>query len=72
MIMSVSVVHVLWECPAYSSCREYFLGELQGLLLLGDRFVDYKQLDSKENNFVCIRYREVGATFRFIASEGIY
>ena len=27
-----SVVHVLWECPAYSNCRLTFLEKLQELL----------------------------------------
>ena len=31
-----SVVHVLWECPAYSSCREGFKAKFKELR--GDSF----------------------------------
>ena len=35
-----SVVHVLWECSAYSSSRASFLLKLEELL--GDRYADLK------------------------------
>ena len=38
-----SVVHVLWECSAYSSSRASFL-----LKLLGDRYADFEALNSVE------------------------
>ena len=41
-----SVTHVLWECPAYRSCREHFSGELQELL--GGSGMDFEQLSSEE------------------------
>ena len=34
-----SVVHVLWECPAYSSCREAFRAKFKELI--GDSLVTY-------------------------------
>ena len=39
-----SVVHVLWECSAYSNCRLTFLEKLQELL--GDMDVNYLQKTS--------------------------
>ena len=41
-----SVVHVLWECLAYSSSRASFLLKLEELL--GDRYVDFEALNSVE------------------------
>ena len=38
-----SVVHVLWECPAYSNCRLTFLEKLQELL--GDKYIDFDSLN---------------------------
>ena len=38
-----SVVHVLWECPAYSNCRLTFLKKLQELL--GDKYIDFDSLN---------------------------
>ena len=36
--LNVRVIHVLWECPACSSCRLEFLGEkLQEIL--GDGYI---------------------------------
>ena len=40
-----SVVHVLWKCPAYSSCREAFRSKFKGML--GDSF---EQLSDIENS----------------------
>ena len=37
-----SVVHVLWECPAYSSCREGFRAKL-----LGDSFEQLSDIDKR-------------------------
>ena len=37
-----SVVHVLRECPTYSSSRLMFLGKLQGIL--GDRYTEFISL----------------------------
>ena len=34
--LNVKVVHVLWECPAYSSCREGFRAKFKELI--GDSF----------------------------------
>ena len=39
-----SVVHVLWECPAYSSSRLIFLEKLQGIL--GDRHTEFDSLNN--------------------------
>ena len=41
-----SVVHVLWECSAYSSSRANFLLKLEELL--GDRYADFEALNSVE------------------------
>ena len=41
-----SVVHVLWECPAYSNCRLTFLKKLQELL--GDKYIDFDSLNYLE------------------------
>ena len=41
-----SVVHVLWECSAYSSSRASFLWKLEELL--GDRYADFEALNSVE------------------------
>ena len=41
-----SVVHVLWECPAYSNCRLAFLKKLQELL--GDKYIDFDSLNYLE------------------------
>ena len=38
-----SVVHVLWECPAYDSIRNNFMVELENLL--GGRFGEFSTLD---------------------------
>ena len=38
-----SVVHVLWECPAYSNCRLTFVQEL-----LGDKYIDFDSLNYLE------------------------
>ena len=38
-----SVVHVLWECPAYSSCREAFKAKVKELI--GDSFELLSDLD---------------------------
>ena len=39
-----SVVHVLWECPAYDSIRNNFMVELENLL--GGRFGEFSTLDN--------------------------
>ena len=41
-----NVVHVLWECSAYSSSRASFLLKLEELL--GDRYADFEALNSVE------------------------
>ena len=41
-----SVVHVLWECPAYKDSREEFLVKLRATL--GEAFKDFKALDNIE------------------------
>ena len=41
-----SVVHVLWECTAYSSSRASFTEKLQELL--GDSYADFELLSSVE------------------------
>ena len=40
----MSVVHVLWECPAYDSIRNNFMVELENLL--GGRFGEFSTLDN--------------------------
>ena len=42
----MSVVHVLWECPAYKDCRERFLAKLRSTL--GEAFKDFEALDNIE------------------------
>ena len=39
-----SVVHVLWECPAYKDSREDFMIKLRSIL--GEAFKDFKALDN--------------------------
>ena len=39
-----SVVHVLWECPAYSSCREGFRAKFKELI--GDSFEQLSDTES--------------------------
>ena len=41
-----SVVHVLWECPAFGSCRLMFLEKLQELL--GDKYSNFDSLTNLE------------------------
>ena len=41
-----SVVHVLWECPAYKDSREEFMIKLRSTL--GEAFKDFKALDNIE------------------------
>ena len=41
-----SMVHVLWECSAYSSSRGSFMLKLEELL--GDRYADFEVLNSVE------------------------
>ena len=36
--MALSIIHVLWVCPAYSSCTD-IIGQLQELL--GDKYSDF-------------------------------
>jgi len=38
-----SIVHVLWECPAYKDSREEFLAKLRSTL--GEAFKDFKALE---------------------------
>ena len=46
VVLSASVAHVLWECPAYGNCRLTFLEKLQELL--GDKYVDFDSLNYLE------------------------
>ena len=46
MVLSVSVVHVLWECTAYSSSTASFMEKLQELL--GDSYADFDLLSNVE------------------------
>jgi len=39
-----SVVHVLWECPAYKDRREEFMIKLRSTL--GEAFKDFEALDN--------------------------
>ena len=41
-----NVIHVLWDCPAYSSCRLEFLEKLQQIL--GYRYCDFDTLSNLE------------------------
>ena len=41
-----SVVHVLWECPVYGSCRLMFSEKLQELL--GDKYSNFDSLNNLE------------------------
>ena len=49
----LSVVHVLWECSAYSSSRASFLLKLEELL--GDRYADFEALNSVEKTSYVLR-----------------
>ena len=44
VMQSVSVSHVLWDCPAYDSIRSALMLELGREL--GDRFEHFQSLDS--------------------------
>jgi len=46
-----SVVHVLWECPAYKDSREEFMVKLMSTL--GEAFRDLEALDNIERAFLC-------------------
>ena len=46
VVMSASVVHVLWECPAYKDSREEFMIKLRPTL--GEAFKDFEALDNIE------------------------
>ena len=51
VVMSASVVHVLWECPAYKDSREEFMIKLRSTL--GEAFKDFEALDNiKRASFV--------------------
>ena len=41
-----SVVHVLWECSSYSTCRDNFQEALKQLL--GARYVEFQRLSAVE------------------------
>ena len=41
------MVHVFWECPAYSNCRLTYLKKLQELL--GDKYIDFDSFNYLEN-----------------------
>ena len=43
-----SVIHVLWECSAYSNIRDTFVEKLQELL--GNRYAEFDKLNSIEKN----------------------
>ena len=45
-----SVVHVLWECPAYNDSREEFMDKLRPL---GETFKDFKALDNNGGFLLC-------------------
>ena len=45
MLLFVVIVHILWECSAYSSSRASFLLKLEELL--GDRYADFEALNSR-------------------------
>ena len=45
-----SVVHVLWECPAYKDSREEFMIKLRSTF--GEAFKDFEALDNIEYSFV--------------------
>ena len=48
VMQSVSVSHVLWDCPAYASIISAFMLELRREL--GDRFERFQSLDSFEES----------------------
>ena len=43
MGQNVCVIHVLWECPAYSSCKEAFKAKVKELL--GDSIEQLSDID---------------------------
>ena len=48
-----SVVHVLWECSSYSTCRDNFQEALKQLL--GARYAEFETLSAVEKNIICAR-----------------
>ena len=59
MVLGMSVVHVLWECSAYSNIRGIFVEKLQELL--GNRYANFDKLNSIEKTaYVRIRKRALG------------
>ena len=54
------MVHVLWECLAYSSSTASFMLKLEELL--GDRYADFEVLNSVyREDVLCIRELALGA-----------
>ena len=43
MGQNVCVIHVLWECPAYSSCKEAFKAKVKELI--GDSIEQLSDID---------------------------
>ena len=46
-----SVVHVLWECSSYSTCRDNFQEALKQLL--GARYAEFERLSTVEKHHMC-------------------
>ena len=53
-----SVVHVLWECTAYSSSRASFTAKLQELL--GDSYADFDLLSNVEKTSYVLGCESIG------------
>ena len=66
-----SVVHVLWECSTYSTCRDIFQKALKQLL--GARYAEFERLISTVEKR-CARWQKLGGQLRrFVAfSEGVH
>ena len=60
VLYMVCIMHVLWECLAYRSCRDHFSGELQDLL--GDSGMDFDQLSSREKTSYVLEIQRNGDT----------
>ena len=64
-----SVVHVLWECSAYSSSRASFMVKFGELL--GDRYADFEELNSIEKTSYIVGSELWEQNFKFCYCKGM-
>ena len=65
-----SVVHVWWECSAYSSSRASFLLKLEELL--GDRYADFEALNSVEKTSYVLGSELWEQNFKSLVKENVW